>query len=121
MDPTECLAEIRRLTQEAHERFDGTPDAGSPEYDLARLAELVDSLDDWIISGGFLPTSWQVTRTSAGDFSVTRTMSKWSLDGMSKWDLEQVRLGLIGRLTHTNAAENVRISRMLDLTREAMR
>lgn len=53
MDPDTNLAEIRKLLSE-HYR-EGTTDYG-------RLADLVDSLDNWMAKGGFMPSSWEKNR-----------------------------------------------------------
>ena len=52
MDPTANLKEQRDLLRKFRARNRLT--AG----EAARLAELVDSLDEWISNGGFLPEQW---------------------------------------------------------------
>ncbi len=52
MDPNATLAEIRQLTKEIL-------DGNGSEYDAARLAELVEGLDNWLSRQGFLPTAWE--------------------------------------------------------------
>jgi hypothetical protein len=56
MDPTANLAEQLCIAT----RMQENDDAGeSPDtHDALRLAELVIALDEWIRSGGFLPTRW---------------------------------------------------------------
>jgi hypothetical protein len=49
MDPNAALREIREIV--------GTSDPHS-EARLVRLTELVGGLDDWLVSGGFLPDDW---------------------------------------------------------------
>lgn len=49
MDPTATLAELRSLAAHAL--------AGQP-VDIARMAELVASLDGWLVMGGALPDQW---------------------------------------------------------------
>ncbi len=60
MDPDACLAEIRRLVTQSHE---AGPDFGRTE--AWRLAELIESLDDWIRGGGFLPRAWSLAQDLA--------------------------------------------------------
>lgn len=50
MDPDESLSEIRGLL---------TPPRGLTWNETARLAELVDGLDDWLSHGGVLPKEWR--------------------------------------------------------------
>jgi len=52
MDPNANLAEQRRLV-------DRINSGKASKGDLARLADLVDSLDAWLSKGGFLPTAWE--------------------------------------------------------------
>ena len=51
MDPNVTLAQIRELVSENEYR-----DLYADETD--RLVELVQSLDQWISKGGFLPADW---------------------------------------------------------------
>ena len=56
MDPNTNLKEQREIfsrlnSYEEHEYTDR-------DYDLERLAELAESLDEWISKGGFLPDAW---------------------------------------------------------------
>ena len=58
MDPDTNLKEQLELANRilacgAHDMVDG---------ELERLAELVEALDEWIRSGGFLPDAWQITK-----------------------------------------------------------
>ncbi len=53
MDPDANLKEQRDLLRKFRKRNRLT--AG----EAARLAELVDSLDEWISRGGFLPEAWR--------------------------------------------------------------
>lgn len=50
MDPNETLREIRELV------------GSTNTSELLRLAQLVDAMDDWIVSGGFLPSAWGAAR-----------------------------------------------------------
>lgn len=56
MDPNAVLAEIRTL----YLRYVAyRTDADSQALDVADdLAERVEALDAWIVTGGFLPDSW---------------------------------------------------------------
>lgn len=61
MDPNENLKETRGCTSELIEAIDASEDLDQPEYaaeDVDRLCELVQSLDNWIMNGGFLPEDW---------------------------------------------------------------
>ncbi len=62
MDPDACLAEIRRLVQSINV---GGGSAKTRGNDAWRLAELVESLDDWIMGGGFLPRAWALAQSLA--------------------------------------------------------
>lgn len=61
MDPNETLREIRELLAIGASRIS--------QDDLFRLAELVGSLDQWISSGGFLPSAWTPFETAAREYS----------------------------------------------------
>lgn len=50
MDPDATLDELLALT--------GDPDAQIASPVTARIAELVHSLDGWLMTGGFLPRRW---------------------------------------------------------------
>lgn len=52
MDPNANLEEQLRIADAIES---GTAD----DDDIARLAELVRSLDEWLTNGGFLPSAWQ--------------------------------------------------------------
>jgi hypothetical protein len=52
MDPNAALDEIRAIVTRIQ---NGT----AHDLDSDRLAELFAGLDDWIKSGGFLPTAWR--------------------------------------------------------------
>lgn len=55
MDPNATLADIRALI--------GIQKDGELEsYQVDRLCDLVDALDEWIIKGGLLPKTWQPSR-----------------------------------------------------------
>lgn len=64
MDPDANLTEQRELAREIIKAIDsGKPiDADDLAHDADRLAELVTSLDGWILKGGFLPRDWRVKR-----------------------------------------------------------
>lgn len=52
MDPDANLAEQRRIVVRI------ISDNYHP-HEVIRLAELVEALDNWIVSGGFLPAAWK--------------------------------------------------------------
>lgn len=56
MDPNECLAEVRFLIATRN-----ADPAGFSDDDTARLIELVEALDVWMATGGFLPEQWRRT------------------------------------------------------------
>jgi hypothetical protein len=70
MDPDANLREQQQLAAALLEQLDHIPDAWamttSEAADVAtmanRLAELVQALDDWIRSGGYLPNRWTGNR-----------------------------------------------------------
>ena len=54
MDPDACLKEMLELAESIRaEEYEVDSE------DADRLAELVQALDKWILSGGFLPRRWQ--------------------------------------------------------------
>jgi hypothetical protein len=58
MDPNATLAEIRRLNED-HANYGELNDT-----DTERLVELVEGLDNWLSSNGFLPEAWASGRDS---------------------------------------------------------
>ena len=61
MDPAANLREQLEIAAEIFDHEDegeGVP----PDYDAFRLAELVTSLDEWLMKGGFLPALWEANR-----------------------------------------------------------
>jgi hypothetical protein len=56
MDPNANLAEMLELA--ASIIAAGNEDAAIDPSDAARLADLVEALDRWIVGGGFLPKRW---------------------------------------------------------------
>jgi hypothetical protein len=54
MDPNETLRLIRELVQTDIHRDLSEDESGE-------LLELVNSLDQWITAGGFLPTAWNAS------------------------------------------------------------
>ena len=70
MDPNANLREQRELAREILElvdRIEYGRDARRIELSAraARLAELVEALDQWIAGGGFLPDSWEIAHKRA--------------------------------------------------------
>jgi hypothetical protein len=57
MDPDATLTQIRNLIIQ-HQ----TSAEEMSTSDAAELVELVDSLDEWMSKGGFLPTEWSALR-----------------------------------------------------------
>lgn len=53
MDPNANLKEMRALIKEH---------LAGKEIDVDLLVELVDSLDNWLSNGGFLPADWEKRR-----------------------------------------------------------
>lgn len=51
MDPDQALQELRELYNEWQDN-----DLDSADYD--RFVQAFDALDNWIVSGGFLPKEW---------------------------------------------------------------
>lgn len=62
VDPNANIEEQRKLAAEIVEMMAdcrcGNIDMEKPQ----RLAELVDALDGWLVSGGFLPKRWEANR-----------------------------------------------------------
>jgi hypothetical protein len=58
MDPTECLNEIRRLC--AYVRGYDIEESGVHGFEMAviDLIEHIESLDEWLLKGGFKPVEW---------------------------------------------------------------
>lgn len=59
MDPDETLTQIRKLIV----AWQATEDTGDATSILEDLSGLVESLDQWLASGGFLPTRWHPAYT----------------------------------------------------------
>lgn len=53
MDPNEALARIRSIIGAA-----GLENPRMTPLQQAHLVEFIDSLDDWMTCGGFLPDAW---------------------------------------------------------------
>lgn len=52
MDPDAALNELRELINKHGQGvYDGV--------DIDRMVELIDGLDEWLQTGGFLPKDWQ--------------------------------------------------------------
>ncbi len=54
MDPNATLMELLKLAEEIQ-----ADDADETNIDMLRVAELVDALDGWMSTGGFLPDRWK--------------------------------------------------------------
>lgn len=67
MDPNATLDELLELKDEIHKDQDAAAeeaDSGEPPYHQVtdreiRMAELVEALDGWLSTGGFLPRKWR--------------------------------------------------------------
>lgn len=60
MDPNACLKNIRTIADRII-RHSQDPNSASAiqELDAVNLAEHIQTLDDWMKTGGFLPDSWK--------------------------------------------------------------
>lgn len=65
MDPNANLEEQRQLRKKIVRGLEGKSAKVLPA-DVARLVELVEALDGWIASGGFLPRDWQAPVDAIG-------------------------------------------------------
>lgn len=64
MDPNANLESQRRLV---HKLLNPSCDGDTlDEDDVLYLAELVESLDEWLCNGGFLPEDWGGARDERG-------------------------------------------------------
>lgn len=66
MDPNAALEELRKLTRNLEKPAtvivldNGAQYLSEIDHEAVanRIAELFDALDNWLVSGGFLPTAW---------------------------------------------------------------
>jgi hypothetical protein len=58
MDPNATLEELRKLVARVHKDYEDPDGNGVDQDDADRLATLIESLDQWITKGGFLPKAW---------------------------------------------------------------
>ncbi len=65
MDVNANLSELTTLAASLAVTIETGVSDPSPD-DVARMAELVIALDEWITRGGFLPTRWQTVTPPAG-------------------------------------------------------
>src|SRR5258705_7165069 len=96
MDPEANLREQRRLGADMNKIRDNCTDDGQLtvqqrvdlEHDAYRLAELVEALEGWIASGGFLPKAWKATRggTNAVDHAID-LLEWWAEDHSDEPDV----------------------------------
>lgn len=56
MDPDAALDELLDLADQVIQSYDH--DVQPPGSDVLRMAQLVDELDGWLGTGGFLPRRW---------------------------------------------------------------
>jgi len=66
MDPTATLMEIRSIIAESGSEAQMAKPLQELEDEFHRLCELMDALDNWISSGGFLPEDWQKPVSAVG-------------------------------------------------------
>jgi hypothetical protein len=59
MDPDVALDELLDLLDRIATLADMHPSATVADRDINRMLELVEGLDSWLTSGGFLPDRWQ--------------------------------------------------------------
>jgi len=59
MDPNATLTRIRELNREILDHAEEIADPETVAEAGAELAELVRSLDEWIVKGGFFPRDWR--------------------------------------------------------------
>lgn len=55
MDPNAALTELRGLLASR----DGAPEDGTYVATMDRIADLAESLDEWLTRGGFVPGPWE--------------------------------------------------------------
>ena len=55
MDPDKVLEQLREL-------YNSWQDGHLGSHEVGLFIEAFDNLDNWIISGGFLPKEWEVSR-----------------------------------------------------------
>lgn len=58
MDPNATLTHLRAMAQDVLRQID-VDGEGVSTVDVEELASMVQNLDQWIRSGGFLPTDWE--------------------------------------------------------------
>jgi len=63
MDPTACLGEMLELSAELVEEDVDLDDLVEGRQKATRLAELVQALDGWMMTGGFMPQQWYEARS----------------------------------------------------------
>jgi hypothetical protein len=57
MDPDAALEKLRELVTEINENREQA--IADPEWLLIEFAESFEALDNWLVSGGFLPADWK--------------------------------------------------------------
>jgi hypothetical protein len=78
MDPNANLEELRRLLEALRSRADAADwewsnldQCHKQIGDAARVADLVEALDEWLSRGGFLPKAWERP-------TYQEALSRWS-------------------------------------------
>lgn len=90
MDPNAVLKEIRKLIERASD-LESFPRPDPAEL-LTELASAVEDLDEWLTKGGFLPSAWELNRTTVWELP-TNELTKMIDDAQRAW----VRQGLQAR------------------------
>lgn len=76
MDPNATLADLRALVAEVIAREDKGVFLPKRQH-AVDMAQLVDSLDEWLTRGGFLPNAWQPNAR------IDRRIDAWRKGDMS--------------------------------------
>lgn len=69
MDPDEVLRKIRAITEDHY-------DSEIPGNVMDELVELIDALDQWITTGGFLPSEWKDHGVGSGRYVAGSTQKR---------------------------------------------
>lgn len=75
MDPNATLELLRKQAQEILDNYEKYTGHDPIADDAANLAELVQSLDQWLTNGGFLPEEWKEQDLQEEDYRYWRDRS----------------------------------------------